>query len=93
MFERYPHDLATLGRSDLEQCIQERAQTIDPDDGRALARVLTRCKTLLHTNDRGFAGNVMMDGLDLVSGFSSIDMAKIGAAGSKHCGPPAHGTA
>jgi FkbM family methyltransferase len=62
MHDLYPADLATLKRSELEQAIQQRTQTIYLGDGVVLARVLTRYKMLLHTSDRGFASHVMMDG-------------------------------
>ncbi len=58
----YPHQLATMDRAALEQVVQGRTQTIYLGRGVALARVLTRYKILLHTADRGFAGQVMMDG-------------------------------
>jgi FkbM family methyltransferase len=62
LYELYPPDLASRPRSELEQSIQQRAQTVYLGDGIVLARVLTRYKLLLHTSDRGFAGHVMMDG-------------------------------
>jgi FkbM family methyltransferase len=51
-----------MTRSEIERITRQSAQTAYLGDGVALARVLTRYKMLLHTSDRGFAGNVMLDG-------------------------------
>lgn len=62
MHDLHPSDVATLDRATLERAVQRRAQSAYLGGGVALARVLTRYKLLLHTADRGFAGNVMLDG-------------------------------
>ena len=55
-------DIAKADRGTVEQAIRNRVQTIYLGDGVMLARVLGRHKMLLHTNDRGFACHVAMDG-------------------------------
>lgn len=55
-------DLAAADRASAEQAIRNRVQTIYLGNGTMLARVLGRHKIFLHTNDRGFACHVAMDG-------------------------------
>ena len=58
----YPSDIALMERSSLEQAVRQSAQSAYLGKGVVLARVLTRYKMFVHTDDVGFACHVMMDG-------------------------------
>jgi FkbM family methyltransferase len=57
-----PPDLAKADRATIERAIRNRVQTLYLGDGVMLARVLGQHKMFLHTNDRGFACHLAMDG-------------------------------
>lgn len=54
--------IGQMSRSDAEDAIRARVQTVYLGDHRVLTRILGRSKLFLSTLDVGFAGHVMLDG-------------------------------
>lgn len=56
------NEIAGMSRSEAEDAIRARVQTVYLGDNRLLTRILGRSKLFLSTLDVGFAGHVMLDG-------------------------------
>ncbi|MEQ1737024.1 MAG: FkbM family methyltransferase, partial [Rhodoglobus sp.] len=55
-------EIAGMSRSEAEDAIRARVQTVYLGENRLLTRILGRSKLFLSTLDVGFAGHVMLDG-------------------------------